>query len=353
VDDAGVLLSGGFDSSALVALVRQVRPDIRLASYTIGHGPEDRDIQGANAVAAHFGCEHHELVYAPTRLVEDLPWVVWLTEDLSGRDECVLQSTITAIAAANHRVVLSGYGADALFAGMPRHRLLWLRDHAPPPLRGALCELYRYTQYRRLPESWLGRKLVGWAFQGDVVPPPQIRGAHTLGADGRCLDLGRYRQANMAPVTGFQHDEPVLAERGALLAMPFLDPAVVQCALASPNRHHIGPRVQKRLLRAAVADLLPPAMRGAGKTIQRFRHDRALTEAFEPLLWELDLARSLADRGLVAAHEIAALFERGPGGARSQERMHALWALASAELWLRLFLDRRGQQPPELSLRAA
>ncbi len=353
VESAGVLLSGGFDATALVALVRHVRPDVGLASYTIGHGPEDPDILGARAVAAHFGCEHRETVFDLSRLAEDLPRVVWRMEDLSGRDESLLQSTITEIAAARHRVVLSGYGADALFAGMPRHRLLWLRDHAPPPMRGALCELYLYTQYRRVPDSWLGRKLVARAFNGDVVLPPRIRDARTIGAEGRCLDLRSYRQAHKAPTAGFQHDEPMLVAHGASLAMPFLDPAVAQCALASPSRHHIGLRVQKRLLRAAVADLLPPSMRGMRKTIQRFRHDRAHTLAFEPLFRELDLARSLADRGLVAADGVASLFEPRPDGALSPERMHALWALVSAELWMRLFLDRRGQGLPEPLRRAS
>jgi hypothetical protein len=236
---------------------------------------------------------------------------------------------------------------------MPRHRLLWLRDHAPPPLRGAICELYRYTQFRRVPDSRLGRKLVALAYHGDVVLPPRLRDSRTIGGDGRCLDLTRYRQLNTAPTSGFQYDEPVLAERGAALTMPFLDPAVAQCALASPNRHHIGPRVQKRLLRAAVADLLPDSMRGLHKTVQRLRHDRALTEAFEPLLRELDLARSLSDRGLVAAEDVNSLLEHQPDGALSPERMHALWALASAELWMRLFLDGRGQGLPEFLLRTA
>lgn len=345
IDRAGLLLSGGFDSMAVLALVRHVRPDVQLNSYTIGHGPGDPDILGARAAAAHFGCDHHEQTYDIGSLSTDLPRLVWQTEDLSGRDEALLQSTITGVAAGSNRLVLSGYGADALFAGMPRHRLLWLRDRAPPPLRGALCELFRYTQFRRRPDSWLGRHLVSLSYRGDVVPPPQVREARTVGAADGCLDLARYRQEHTAPTSGFAHDEPVLAVHGAALAMPFLDPAVAQFALSCPNRHLIGLREQKRLLRAAVSDLLPESMRGARKTIQRFRHDRALTDAFEPLLRDLDLARSLADRRLVAADEVTSLIVHGPDGALSRERMHVLWGLASAELWMRQFLDRRGQEP--------
>jgi asparagine synthase (glutamine-hydrolysing) len=342
LDRAAILLSGGFDSVALLALVRHVRPDMRLTSYTIGNAPEDRDIVGARAAATYFGCEHHEVIYDPARLALDLPRVVWHTEDPSGREESVLQSTITQCAIADDRVVLSGYGADALFAGMPRHRILWMRDHAPPPLRGALCELFTYTQFRRMPASWLGRQLVKRAFNGDVVKPTTIRGARTIGGEGGCVSLARYRQENLAPTSGFQHDEPVLAGVGAALSMPFLEPSVIQVALASPDRHLIGPREDKRLLRVACADLLPEAMRGVRKTIQRLRHDRRLTEALEPLLCDLDLARSLADRGLVVAEDIAPLFEHDADGVLSSERVHALWSLACAELWMRMFIDRRG-----------
>jgi asparagine synthase (glutamine-hydrolysing) len=347
VDRAAILLSGGFDSTALLALVRHVRPDIQLTSYTIGDGLDDPDIVGARDAAAHFGCEHQEVVYDLGRLATDLPRVVWQTEDPSGREESVLQSAITGIAAARQRVVLSGYGADALFAGMPRHRILWMRDFALPPLRGALCELFQYTQYRRNPSSWLGRRLVARAYRGDIVQPPEIQGARTIGGEDGCVSLARYRQANVAPTSGFQHDEPVLAGQGAALAMPFLEPSVVQLALASPDRHLIGPRGQKLLLRAAVADLLPGPMRGIRKTIQRFRHDRGLADAFKPLLQDLDLARSLADRGLVAAEDVASLCAaHGADGALSSERVHALWSLACAELWMRMFIDHRGQGLP-------
>lgn len=342
-DRAALLLSGGFDSAALLALVRHVRPDLKLSTYTIGHGPEDRDIQGARRVAAHFGCEHHEFIYALKDLPAELPRMVWLTEDLSGREEAILQPAITAAAAGGERLVLAGHGADAVFGGMPRHRILWLRDHSPPPLRGALCELYTYTRYKRMPASWLGRQLVKQAYHGDLPSPPQILDAHPIGAESGCKSLERYLEEHIAPSSGFLHDEPVLAERGASIAMPFLDPAVTEFALGCPSRYHITLREQKRLLRAAVAGLMPEAMLKSRKTIQRFKHDGALSEAFDRIARELDLARSLSDRKLMSSDYVWSLTERGAGGAMSPESMHTLWGLICAELWMRQFIDRRGR----------
>jgi asparagine synthase (glutamine-hydrolysing) len=342
-DRASLLLSGGFDSAALLALVRHVRPDLRLATYTIGHGPDDADILGARRVAAHFGSEHHEQFHALGDLPAELPRMVWLTEDLSGRDEAILQQAITAAAAKDGSLVLAGHGADAVFGGMPRHRILWLRDHAMPPLRGALCELYTYTRFKRMPASWLGRQLVKRAYHGDLPAPPRLIDAQPIGVDAGCKSLERYLEEHIAPSSGFLHDEPVLAEQAAPIAMPFLDPAVTESALGCPGRFHVSLREQKRLLRAAVAGLMPQAMLKSRKTIQRLRHDSALTDTLHRIAENLDLARSLADRRLIAGAYVQSLVHRNASGSMSPESLHSLWGLICAELWLRQFVDGRGQ----------
>lgn len=342
-DRAGLLLSGGFDSAAVLALVRHVRPDLAVSTYTVGHSADDPDILGARAVAAHFGTAHHEHFYSPKDLPSDLPRMVWQTEDLSGREEAVLQPAITAIAASKERMILAGHGADAAFGGMPRHRILWMRDRAPPPLRGALCELYIFTRYKRMPRTWLGRQLVARAYRGDLPEPPQLIGAKPVGADEGCKSLDRYLEEHYSPSAGFLHDEPVLAEIDMTMLMPFLEPAITELVLGCPGRYHIGLREQKRLLRASLADLMPPAMLASRKTIQRLRHDSELSDALGGIAKALDLARSLADRRLIQADYVWTLSARSAGGAISPERMHALWGLICAELWMRQFVDGRGQ----------
>lgn len=342
-DRVGLLLSGGFDSAALLGLVRRVRPDLEVATYTVGHSASDPDIQGARNVAAHFGTEHHEHFFPLEDLPVQLPRMVWQTEDLSGREEALLQPSITSVAAREEHAILAGHGADAIFGGMPRHRILWMRDRAPPPLRGALCELYVYTRYKRMPSSWLGRKLVERAYRGDLPDPPRVIDAGPAGAGEGCKSLDRYLEEHISPSSGFLHDEPVLAEAGRAMLMPFLDPAVTEFALGCPGGFHINLREQKRLLRAAVSDLLPPAMLASRKTIQRLKHDRSLSDTIDGIAKSLDLARSLADRKLIAAEYVWSLGARTPDGARSSERTHTLWGLICAELWMRQFVDRRGQ----------
>src|SRR4029453_611843 len=97
-------------------------------------------------------------------------------------------------------------------------------------------------------------------------------------------------------------------------------------------------REQKRLLRAAVAGLMPETMLTSRKTIQRLRADAPLSDAFDRIETEPALARSLADRKLLSQEYVWSLAERGEGGSISSERMHTLWALICAELWMRQFV---------------
>jgi asparagine synthase (glutamine-hydrolysing) len=349
-DRIGIALSGGLDSVAVLAVARNVRPDLHIASYTVGHSREDPEIVRAREAAAHFGTEHRECFLPPERLPRELSRLVWLTEDLTGREEAALQQVLMHEIAGRETAYLAGHGADALFAGMPRHRLLWMRDHSPPPLRGALDELYAYTQYRAVPRSWLGRKMVGLAFKGDLPPLPSVSGASEHHAAPRSASLRSYLRDTVAGKNeGMRFHEPLEALAHTVMVTPFFDAAVAQFALDCPTSYHIDARRQKRILRAALNDLLPREMSHRGKLIQRMKHDTALSDVLDAFATELRLRESLAARRLVAPEYLTALQKRSRTHAYSSERLHILWAMVCAELWLRQFIDERGAAGPELS----
>ena len=135
----GVLLSGGTDSSALVALMAELgsRP---LRTFSVGFEEDGyNELPYARRVARQFSTEHHELVVRSGDLARDLPRLI------SFRDEPIAEATdialyrISRLAAESVKVVLAGEGGDELFAGYPK---------------------YAYDQLAR-PLSWLPRKLTG------------------------------------------------------------------------------------------------------------------------------------------------------------------------------------------------
>jgi asparagine synthase (glutamine-hydrolysing) len=347
-DRIGIALSGGLDSVAVLGVARNVRPDMHIASYTVGHGHEDPEILRARDAATHFRTEHHECFLPPERVPEELSRFVWLTEDLTGREEAVLQQVLMQEMRGRESAYLAGHGADAVFAGMPRHRLLWLRDHAPPPVRGALEEVYLYTQYRQPPRSWLGRRMTSLAFRGDLPPLPRISGVTRDFEAFMPSSLGEYVRDTVAGRNeGMRFHEPLEAAGDVTMVTPFFDPAVVQFGLDCPTDYLIDARRQKRILRAAVKDLLPAEMSARGKLIQRMKHDAALSDVLDDFATNLRLRESLSSRRLIAPEYLAGFHRKSRRAAYSSERLHILWAMVCAELWLRQFIDERGAAGPE------
>ena len=341
-DHMALALSGGLDSASVLAVAKHVRPDIHVTTYTVGHSPQDPEILRAREAAEHFHTEHRECFLPPEKLPGELRKLVWLTEDLTGREEAALQQVLAAEMATRERSYFVGHGADVAFAGMPRHRLMWLRDHAPSAVRGALDELFVYTQRRNEPSSWLGRALASLAFRGDRPAMPTVIGAAEMPADMSYQSLEHYRCATVSWIEGMRFHEPEETAGDVAMVVPFFDPAVVDFALSCPSSYLIDARNQKRILRAAVAPLLPPQISQRPKMIQRMKHDQSLSDVLDDFAGQLRLKESLMSRGLIPAEYIAKLQKRSRSAAYSSERLHILWALICAELWLRQFVDQRG-----------
>ena len=126
--EVGFFLSGGIDSSALVALAKRQNPDKQFRSFTIGFREEDHKGEGqpddlvyARKVAEMFGCDHQEIILDP-KIVESLPKVVWQMDEPIA-DPAAISSILICEEAKRQgvKVLLSGQGGDEVFCGYPWH----------------------------------------------------------------------------------------------------------------------------------------------------------------------------------------------------------------------------------------
>ena len=197
----GAFLSGGLDSSAIAALMRE-HVDV-LHTFSVGL-PGSPDLLAARLVAEHLGTVHHEYVLDPVEILEHLPEIV---HSLESFDLDLVRSAVptyfTARLAAEHvKVVLTGEGADELFAGYTYHKHLTDDRALDSDLRRSIAELHHINLQR----------------------VDRLTMAHSLEA-----------------------------------RVPFLDIDLIETALAIPVELRkpgvLAP--EKGLLRAAVSDLLP------------------------------------------------------------------------------------------------
>src|SRR5689334_12233852 len=165
-------MGGGLDAAIVLGAIRRVAPDVRVSSFTIGAGPDDWEILGGRQTAEVFDTEHHEYTFDPSLISTELPRLVWLSEDCGAREEAMLQMRVLREAGGQTSALFGGHGADVLFGGMPRHRIVGLAERLPS-LRRPLAELFQLSQAAVPPASAWGRGLSASVY--GRTPPESTR----------------------------------------------------------------------------------------------------------------------------------------------------------------------------------
>jgi asparagine synthase (glutamine-hydrolysing) len=153
----GALLSGGVDSSIIVALMARVSSH-PVKTFSIGFQAEKfNEAEYARLVAEKFGTDHHELVLDPN-LEETLTFLSGMLEEPFGDSSMLPTYYVSRMARQHVTVALSGDGGDELFAGYDRYLVAMERrkfDRIP----GWLGQIYRNRLHPWMPAAMYGKNL--------------------------------------------------------------------------------------------------------------------------------------------------------------------------------------------------
>jgi asparagine synthase (glutamine-hydrolysing) len=307
-DKVGALLSGGYDSAAIVALM--TRHGEAVATYCAGFAEDERsELAAAAKLARHFGTRHHEIVLHRRDVLADLPRLVASRDAPFSRPADIALHLLAREAAREVKIALSGDGGDEVLGGYRRHT--FLRGFAPrPPRPGGLF----------------------------VIPVAQA--ADDFHPDGRTTALRcilYYEQVGWLPDNLLERSERMTMAASLELRTPFLDHRLAEYVSTLPDALRVRGLSTKRILRAADRRLLADAALQPRKAGFRIPLGDLLRDERRELL---DYLRGpgCATRGYYDGAKLDRLLDEHLAGRRNHEDI--LWTLLNLEIWHRTHLSR-------------
>ena len=371
----GVFLSGGVDSSAVVAYMAHAM-DRPVRTFSVGFNDAAFDERPfARLVAERYRTDHTELVVnAP--VTDILPRLIWHYDEPFGDSSAVPSYAIAELTRQQVTVVLNGDGADESFAGYDRYvvnRRARRGDIVPPWARQQLAGAIRY-----LPVNWRKRQpFLKMATVADAMAQiPERRYARWVGHFAPEERHELYTEAFQTTIEGsdpealfidvFGHsdaedwtdatldvdvnlylvDDLLVKMDRATMAhslearSPFLDHVLMEFVASLPPTFKLAGGRKKHILKAALRGLLPdttldrPKMGFGPPIVGWFRKE--LREMAHDLL----LSPRSIQRGYFQQKVVARLLAEHCAG--QEDHAEDLWDLLMLELWHRTFIDREG-----------
>jgi len=375
----GAFLSGGLDSSAIVALASKINPHVHCFTIEPEGGSDDdvaEDLPYAREVARHLGVELEVVKIDAQNLANDLCEMVWqLDEPLA--DPAPLNVLYIARAARERgiKVLLSGAGGDDLFTGYRRHLALryeGLWSWLPKPVRRGLKNYslaldQSKTFGRRASRLFNNADATGdqrlaayfvWARREDLEPLySSVMKNAVLGMDSAqpIMSFLENVPEQISPIDriltieqrffladhNLTYTDKMSMAAGIEVRVPFLDLDLVKLAARIPDKYKQRGTVGKWVLKKAMENHLPHHVihrpkTGFGAPLRRWiKHD------LRPLVSDLLSEASINSRGIFDAKNVQKLIFDNDSGRR--DAAYTIFSLLCIEIWCRKFLDRESQ----------
>jgi asparagine synthase (glutamine-hydrolysing) len=367
----GALLSGGVDSSIIVALMARTSAK-PVKTFSIGFRAEEfNESEYARLVAERFGTEHHELILEPD-LEETLTYLSGMMEEPFGDSSMLPTYYVCRMARRQVTVALSGDGGDELFAGYDRY-LVAMERRKFDSLSRWLGPIYRDRIHGLIPAGMYGKNLAwnasltdrdryldGISFlpalhrerdlftrefldSAERLPDPLLEwqriydGAPARDRLSRLLYLDTKTYLNSDILT--KVDRMSMAT-SLEVRVPLLDHELVEWVTSLPVEWKFRSGVRKHILKKLAERLgIPPALlhrRKQGFQLPLVEWMRSETKA---KFWGVLLESRTLQRGYFKPEAVRTVIDEHVRGRRNRSGM--LWRMLVMELWHRNFMEAR------------
>ncbi len=375
----GATLSGGVDSTLIVALMRDLVAG-PIQTFAVGYQEESvSELKWAKIAADRYGVDHHEVMVTVEEYLANLEPCTWFRDEPVSEFAEVPQYLLCKLARQYVTVLLTGEGGDELFGGYPKchtDRLARLYHLLPRAVRekfiGAMVQALpfecrrlkvaeqalRYPQAQRIP-MWFG------SFDNahkDAILSPDLHVSH---------DVGRLVEPMLDRVRGAHPVEQMLywdlrawlpdnlmmkADRMAMgvsleARVPFLDHELVEFSARVPTQYKIKNGILKYILKDTFKDKLPEEVISRRKAGFLVPVSIWMGGKLGQYTRDMLLSQEARQRGYYNAREVERTLELHFSGRQDFER--ELWTLLNLEIWHRVFIDRIPEPPAGVPTLAA
>jgi asparagine synthase (glutamine-hydrolysing) len=356
----GAFLSGGLDSSTIVALMS--RHNSMVKTFSVGFG-EDRysELAYAAEVAAHFGTQHHEIVVAYRDVIEQLQQLVTYRDAPVSEPADIPIYMLAREAARSVKMVLTGEGSDEILGGYPKHvaerfaqgyQLLpgYLRHRVIEPLAYALPYGFRRikTAVTNLNiEDWRER-YVRWfgalnRNERDRLSVLRLNGtpvmdAAPFDADPHSSTLRRilyFDQTSWLPDNLLERGDRMTMAASIEARVPFLDHEVAAFVSSLPDDYRVRGLRGKWILREAGKELIPERILTRPKVGFRVPVNQWFRNEMRDYLLDHLQSGSSITRAYYDACVLDRVLAEHMNGRQNHEKL--LWALLNLEIWHRQY----------------
>ncbi len=368
----GAFLSGGIDSSAVVALMSEVSSE-PVKTFSIGFEEQDfSELQHAKRVAEHVGADHHEFIVRPDAL-EVLPILVEHYGEPYADSSAVPTYYVARETRKHVTVALNGDGGDESFAGYQRYAAMQLAERyqrLPGVLRDLVVkqavaliptseikrsrirEVKRFIQAASLPRvdrylRWL--TVFDAATKQDLYSVDFQRQTESVSNDlispwfARANGSGIVDTILLADLMTYLPNDLLVKVDIATMAVslearsPFLDHHVIEFAASLPEKYKLRGLTTKYLLKRMLKKLLPGDILNRRKMGFGLPIGHWFRGKLQSYLRETILSGPALKRGLFKPEVVQQIVELHARGERDYS--HQLWSLLMLELWFQRFID--------------
>jgi asparagine synthase (glutamine-hydrolysing) len=349
----GSYLSGGVDSSLIVALMTELVGSEKVHTFSAGFDdPEFDEVRHARRVSKHLGTIHHEVTVTTDDFERLWPLLTWHRDAPISEPADIAVFRLAELARQHVKVVLSGEGSDELFAGYPKYRFARaaaLAGLIPTPLRAGVIDQVERRLPSRLRRARVALRALRGAdeaerLEGWFAPfTSRERAALLRGVDRRAgQDIARgqgdpVRRMLFADCHAWLADN--LLERGDRMSMaaslelrpPFLDHRVVELAFSLPSNVKLRNGVTKWVVKEVARSVLPAEIVDRPKAGFRVPIATWLRGSMRDMAHDRLLASDSFVADVFDRKVIQELLEAHGSGLRNEDIR--IWTLLCLEVW--------------------